>query len=231
MRGAEEYERVFPGPAGAGRGPRGGANRGGALWPCPSDLRHRRSGCLRRRRVARRRFVAGGAGAVVSPLWRVLPPRSDRGARPWVRGGGRFASRPQPGRSVSAGAADLPLGAAARRVGVAAAGVALVAGALTLNRDLVGVFYDDGVYATIAWALAHGHGYVYANLPGAPAAIHYPPLYSTVLAPLFGFLSLAGAAPGGKLLTLVCAAAACGAGPRAATRRQRRQGTPVPSPQ
>ena len=111
---------------------------------------------------------------------------------------------------MSAGAADLPLGAAARRAGIAAGGVALVAGALTLNRDLVGVFYDDGVYAAIAWALAHGHGYVYANLPGAPAAIHYPPLYSAVLAPLFGFLSLAGAALAGKLLNVVCAAAACG---------------------
>src|SRR2546425_9238004 len=46
--------------------------------------------------------------------------------------------------------------------------------------------------------------------PGAPAAIHYPPLYSAVLAPLFGFLSLAGAALVGKLLNVVCAAAACG---------------------
>src|SRR2546425_11704162 len=46
--------------------------------------------------------------------------------------------------------------------------------------------------------------------PGAPAATHSPPLYSAVLAPLFGFLSLAGAALVGKLLNVVCAAAACG---------------------
>ncbi len=86
--------------------------------------------------------------------------------------------------------------------------LALVAGALALNRDLVGVFYDDGFYAALATSLAHGHGYVQANLPGAPAAIHYPPLYPMLLAPLFGTLSIEAAGFAGKLLNLACAGGA-----------------------
>src|SRR5437763_16826735 len=84
--------------------------------------------------------------------------------------------------------------AAARRAGVAAglaAGlVALAGGALTLNHWLVGVFYDDGLYVGIAYALSHGLGYVHPNLPGHPAAIHFPPLYPLVLTPFFGPLPL-----------------------------------------
>src|SRR6185436_20043908 len=43
---------------------------------------------------------------------------------------------------------------------------------------------DDGVYWVIAKSLASGEGYRLSSLPGAPYAVHYPPLY-----PLF--LSLA----------------------------------------
>ena len=60
--------------------------------------------------------------------------------------------------------------------GLAAAGVALAVGALALNRALIGVFYDDGLYAGLATALAHGSGYVHPHLPGTPAAVHDPPL-------------------------------------------------------
>jgi hypothetical protein len=103
-------------------------------------------------------------------------------------------------------------------LGLGAAAVALLAGALALNRDLVGVFYDDGFYAALARSLARGQGYVQANLPAAPAAIHYPPLYPILLAPLFGTLSLDAAAFAGKLLNLGCAAAAAGLAAWHATR-------------
>jgi hypothetical protein len=96
------------------------------------------------------------------------------------------------------------------KAGLAAAGCALAAGALALNRALIGVFYDDGLYAGLALALARGQGYVHPHLPGTPAAIHYPPLYPLVLAPLFGLLSLPAAALAGKILNLVLAAATAG---------------------
>lgn len=50
---------------------------------------------------------------------------------------------------------------------------------------LVGVFYDDGIYLALAKSLAEGHGYRLLYLPGAPAAVHYPPLYPAFLAALW----------------------------------------------
>ena len=47
---------------------------------------------------------------------------------------------------------------------------------------LVGVFHDDGVYALLAQAIASGQGFHYTFLPGAPVAVHYPPLYPLLLA-------------------------------------------------
>lgn len=98
----------------------------------------------------------------------------------------------------------------ARRAGLVAALVALAGGLLTLNHMLVGVFYDDGNYASIAYALSHGLGYVHPNLPGHPAAIHFPPVYPLILAPLFGTLSLGGAAFAAKLLNVLLSAATAG---------------------
>ena len=68
----------------------------------------------------------------------------------------------------------------------AAAGVlaAAVAAAL-MPRALVGVFYDDGIYTALARSLVEGHGYRLLYLPGAPAAVHYPPLYPAFLALLW----------------------------------------------
>jgi hypothetical protein len=83
--------------------------------------------------------------------------------------------------------------------------VALLAGVVALNHDLVGVFYDDGLYAGIAYALSHGMGYVHPHLPGTPAVIHYPPLYPLVLAPLYGALSVSAAGFAAKLLNLALA--------------------------
>ncbi len=99
---------------------------------------------------------------------------------------------------------------AAGRAGVAVALGALAVGALALNRSLVGGFYDDGLYAVLARSLATGHGYSYLHLPGAPAAIHFPPLYPLVLTPLFGLLPLNAAVLAAKVLNLLLAASAAG---------------------
>jgi hypothetical protein len=47
---------------------------------------------------------------------------------------------------------------------------------------VIGVFHDDGVYALLARSIAHGTGFHYIGIPGAPAATHYPPLYPLLLA-------------------------------------------------
>jgi hypothetical protein len=103
----------------------------------------------------------------------------------------------------------LTTAAYARRAALAVAAVALAGGAVAFSRTLVGVFYDDGLYAGIAAALASGHGYVHPHLPGMPAVIHYPPLYPLLLAPLFGSLSVDAAATAAKILNVLLAA--CGA--------------------
>lgn len=66
---------------------------------------------------------------------------------------------------------------------------ALLAGLLVLAAGLwaigmapAGVFYDDGIYLTLGQSLAKGAGFRYLNLPGSPAATHYPPGYPTLLA-------------------------------------------------
>lgn len=99
---------------------------------------------------------------------------------------------------------------AARWAGYAAAAVALAVGVLTLNHFLVGVFYDDGLYAGLAWALAHGLGYVHPNLPGAPSAVHYPPLFPMLLAPFFRVLPIAAAGLAGKVASAACFTVASG---------------------
>lgn len=74
-----------------------------------------------------------------------------------------------------------------RRWGWAAAAgvVAAAVAAALLPRALVGVFYDDGIYTALARSLVEGHGYRLLYLPGAPAAVHYPPLYPAFLALLW----------------------------------------------
>src|SRR5204862_3733475 len=83
-------------------------------------------------------------------------------------------------------------------------------GAVALNRDLVGVFYDDGLYAGIALALARGLGYVHPHLPGMPAVVHYPPVYPLVLAPLFGMFSVFTAGLLAKVLNFALNVATAG---------------------
>jgi hypothetical protein len=96
------------------------------------------------------------------------------------------------------------------KTGLVTAAATLAVGMLTLNHALVGVFYDDGLYAGLASALGSAHGYVHPNLPGMPAAVHYPPLYPIVLAPFFGALSVQAAAIAGKVLNVLLSAGAAG---------------------
>ena len=70
----------------------------------------------------------------------------------------------------------LPLLTAAAVFGV---GVSMIDG------SAVGALRDDSMYLELAKALATGHGYRWLNLPGAPAAIHFPPGYPAVLALLW----------------------------------------------
>jgi hypothetical protein len=66
-------------------------------------------------------------------------------------------------------------------VGAIVLGVAVMA----ISPWPVGVYYDDGVYLILGKALATGEGYRYLNLPGHPAATHYPPGYPALLALLW----------------------------------------------
>jgi len=61
----------------------------------------------------------------------------------------------------------------------------LAVGAALVDGLPVGVTNDDGMYVILAKSLATGHGYRWLNLPGTPAATHFPPGYPAVLALLW----------------------------------------------
>jgi len=63
-----------------------------------------------------------------------------------------------------------------------AAGAVFALALATAGRELPGAFWDDGVYLASARSLAAGDGYRFAHLPGAPAAVHFPPLWPALLA-------------------------------------------------
>lgn len=86
----------------------------------------------------------------------------------------------------AASAARSPQPAAVQRYCVY--GVLMVTLAITLfaiGPWPVGVFYDDGIYLILGKSLATGEGLRYLNLPGHPAATHYPPGYPVLLALLW----------------------------------------------
>lgn len=69
------------------------------------------------------------------------------------------------------------------RVGLVVVGaVALAAGLAVVDDYPVGVVHDDAMYVILARSLASGQGYRFLNLPGAPAATHFPPGYPALLA-------------------------------------------------
>src|SRR6185437_5090566 len=63
--------------------------------------------------------------------------------------------------------------------------VVLIVGVSILDGVPVGGYFDDGMYVVLAKALATGHGYHWLNLPGYPAATHFPPGYPFVLSLLW----------------------------------------------
>jgi hypothetical protein len=63
--------------------------------------------------------------------------------------------------------------------------VVVAIGLWAFNSFPVGVLHDDAVYVILAKSLATRQGYRYLNLPGAPAATHFPPGYPALLSLLW----------------------------------------------
>lgn len=66
--------------------------------------------------------------------------------------------------------------------------VALLIGSATFlgaNKQILGLFHDDAIYAVTGKALAGGDGYRIVSLPGAPAQTKYPFLYSSLISLLW----------------------------------------------
>lgn len=72
-----------------------------------------------------------------------------------------------------------------RRTLVATIAIAVLLALFAMNDMPVGLFQDDGHYLILSRALAHGDGYRYTNLPGAPGATHFPPGFPLLLAPIW----------------------------------------------
>jgi hypothetical protein len=88
-----------------------------------------------------------------------------------------------PGEVSSAGRASRGIAGLMVAVAIAALGV------WAQNSALVGVNYDDGIYALLAKAVAQGDGYRLTFLPQELPGIKYPPVYPLSLVP---FWALAG---------------------------------------
>ena len=63
--------------------------------------------------------------------------------------------------------------------------VVLLTAILSVTPWPVGAYEDDAIYTLLAKALASGEGYRMINLPGTPAATHYPPGYPFLLSLLW----------------------------------------------
>ena len=68
------------------------------------------------------------------------------------------------------------------------------------NDALVGVNYDDGIYAALAISVAEGDGYRLTYLPDSLPGVKYPPLYPLSLTPLWMLASSPDAAFGAMKL-------------------------------
>ena len=73
-----------------------------------------------------------------------------------------------------------------RRLGLALAILVAIASATAgialANHQIAGLYHDDGIYLSTARSLAEQGSYRLINLPGAPFATKYPPLYPSILA-------------------------------------------------
>jgi hypothetical protein len=68
-------------------------------------------------------------------------------------------------------------------IGLTALGLAM--GVLVIDGAPAGVFADDAFYVILARSIAEGQGFRFLNLPGSPAATHFPPGYPIALATLW----------------------------------------------
>jgi hypothetical protein len=66
-----------------------------------------------------------------------------------------------------------------------AGAVVLAIGLAIVDRLPVGIVHDDGLYVILAKSLATGQGFRWLQVPGHPAATHFPPGYPLVLALLW----------------------------------------------
>ena len=83
----------------------------------------------------------------------------------------------------------------------------IAVGVMLVDSLPVGVVHDDGMYVILAKSIATGQGYRWLNLPGAPAATHFPPGYPAVLALLWWIYPVF---PGNVVLFKVANAVFCG---------------------
>ena len=74
------------------------------------------------------------------------------------------------------------LAARERSIPVGVGLVVLLVALANITSHLIGVFFDDAIYALVGKAIAEGQGFVYPQLPGTPPAIHYPPAFPLLLA-------------------------------------------------
>jgi hypothetical protein len=96
---------------------------------------------------------------------------------------------------VTGAIATVPRAATARPAAIAlsrllpwlSGATVLAVGASAVDGQPVGALRDDAMYVLLAKSIATGHGYRWLNLPGTPAAIHFPPGYPAFLAMLWWF--------------------------------------------
>ena len=79
-------------------------------------------------------------------------------------------------------------------VALAVAIVVAAVGVWSQNPSLVGVNYDDGIYALLARAVADGDGYRLTFLPLNIPGVKYPPLYPLSLVPFWELIEAKDAA-------------------------------------
>ncbi len=66
--------------------------------------------------------------------------------------------------------------------------IVLVVGVALIDAVPIGGIFDDAAYVILAKSIATGQGFRWLNVPGAPAATHFPPGYPVVLAALWKIL-------------------------------------------
>src|SRR4051794_11358107 len=56
-----------------------------------------------------------------------------------------------------------------------------IAGLYGIDRQVLGLFHDDGIYVVVAKSMSDGDGYHIVSLPSSPPQTKYPFLYSFLL--------------------------------------------------